>query len=84
MEPDLKRVDLRVSVALGLTSVVGSRCAQRPVRTAEPEPGVELDTREVVPARGDQFCRCRRGLCLQIGGCTKSRVAALIFRRLCG
>ena len=40
---NLKRVDLRVSVALGLTSVVGLRCAQQPVRTPEPEPGVEPD-----------------------------------------
>lgn len=81
---DLKRVDLHVSVVLGLTSVVGSRCAQRPVRTAESEPRAEPDTREVVQARGDQFWKCRRGLCLQSGGCRKSRVAAVIFRRLCG
>ena len=60
---DLKRVDLHVSVALGLTAVVGSRCAQRPVRTAEPEPGAEPDTREVVQARGDQFWKCSAFAC---------------------
>ena len=40
---NLKRVDLYVSVALGLTSVVGLRCAQQPIRTPELEPGVEPD-----------------------------------------